>query len=161
MTHQKCVIWKYALVVKASVSEILWLDSAGQPFLLKEFCLAPHQDTVWQWNAIFKVRNAVKLKRSKIKASDEPLKFLLEWSRGSVNLYHSLKSEHFCVGGWGKESQPSSNTGNMGSLPSYTHLSVLRMCLAQVAGRWGNTWHLECFPNVNVWDKRDESPERK
>lgn len=60
-----------------------------------------------------------------------------------------------------EKSQPLSNMGSMGSPPSYTHLSVLRMCLAQVAGRWGNTWHWACFPNVSVWDKRDESPERK
>lgn len=60
-----------------------------------------------------------------------------------------------------EKSQPLSNMGSMGSPPSYTYLSVLRMCLAQVAGRWGNTWHWACFPNVSVWDKRDESPERK
>lgn len=104
---------------------------------------------------------AIKLKCSKIKASAEPLKFLLEWYTGSVNLYHSSKCEHFCVGGWGKETRSSSNMGNMGSPPSYTLLSVLRMCLAQLAGRWGNTWHWECFLNVSVWDKRGESPERK
>lgn len=147
-----------------SQSICTWDDSgltAEWPSLLRVFCFAAHQDMVLEGNAIFQVRNTVRLKPSKIKASDEPLKFLLEGCTAAVHLYHSLKHEHFCVGGWGKAAQPSSNMDNKGSPPSYTRLSAPRMCLAQVAGRWGNTWHSECFPNVSVWDKGDESPERK
>lgn len=155
MSHQKCVIWKYIWVVKAFGAEMTGLTLLDGLSFWRSSAWFP---TRIHRNTIFK---AIKLKRSEIKASDEPPKFLLEWCIGSVNLYHSLKSEHFCVGGWGKETQPSSNMANMGSPPSYTRLSVLRMCLAQVAGRWGNTWHSACFPNVSVWDKRDESPERK